>query len=141
MVFRTVSLASAFLLATVGIACADVSVDGGMFVTRGSTTGAAALSLGLFKTPILPISGEITGAVPFNGAGYATTFDLRFAAPDTTQIGAGIGLGNLGAPPTTRVVYDAIVAHGIVPHLSIEGRLYFGPARPSSFMAGLRLTL
>jgi hypothetical protein len=83
----------------------------------------------------------VTAAVPFNGAGYAATADVRLSTPDSTQIGAGIGLGDLGAPPATRVIYNAILAHGIAPHVSLEGRLYFGPAHPSSFLAGVRLTL
>ena len=141
MWFKTVLSTSVFLLAMSQIARADVSLGAGLFVSQATTTGAAIVSLGLFKVPVVPISGEVTAAVPFNGSGYATTFDARFTAPDTTQIGAGIGFGNLVNTSSTNAIFDAIIAHGLIPHLSVEGRVYFGPDRPTSFTAGLRLTL
>jgi hypothetical protein len=131
----------AFLCAGVQAARADISVEGGAFVTRHSVTEGGLVSVGLLNTPLVPFSAQVTAAVPFNGAGYAATADARLSMPDSTQIGAGIGLGDLGAPPVTRVIYDAILAHGILPHVSIEGRLYFGPAHPSSLVAGVRVTL
>lgn len=134
-------LTLALVLAGVQAAQADVSVDGGFFATRHSTTGGALVSAGLFTAPVVPVSLQVTGAVPFNGAGYAATADVRLSAPDSTQIGAGVGVGNLGLPSSTRVIYDAILGHGIAPHVSVEGRLYFGPAHPSSFFGGVRLSL
>ena len=59
--------------ATLGFATAparaDVSLEGGAAVTRGTASGAAALSLGLFNLPLVPLAGELTVAAPFNGGG------------------------------------------------------------------------
>lgn len=132
--------ALALFLAAGQAARADVSIDGAFFDTNKSATGGAALSLGLFKLPVIPLAAELTGAVPFNGDGYATTFDLRFS-PFGLTIGAGAGFGNLGQTQTTGAIYDVILAHSLVPHVGIEAREYFGPSRPSTFMVGLRLSL
>jgi hypothetical protein len=37
-------------------------------------------------------------------------------------------------------VYDALVAQRIFPHTALEARMYFGPNRPSSLLAGLRFS-
>lgn len=119
---------------------ADVSLTGGAYAGGGRVTGGGAASFGFFATPIVPLSTELTVAAPFDGQGYAVTADARFS-PLGTTIGAGIGFGNLNAVGRTSVLYDAILGHTLIPHLSVEGRLYFGPGRPSSILAGLRLSL
>ena len=134
------AVALATVLAAGKTAQADVSIDGSFFDTHTSATAGTALSLGLFNLPIIPLSGELTAAVPFNGDGYATTFDLRFS-PFGTTIGAGAGFGNLGRTTTTAGIYDVILGHALIPRVGLEAREYFGPNRPSSFMVGLRLTL
>ena len=94
---------------------------------NGSAGGGAALSLGLFKLPVVPLSADLTVAVPFNG-GYATTVDARFAFAGTA-IGAGVGFGTVGAAqPATGALYDALIAQGIAPHTALQARVYFGPA-------------
>jgi len=65
----------------------------------------------------------------------------RCSAGGATQVGAGIGVGSFGATGTTTVIYDALVSQSIAPHLALQGRLYFGPQRPSTLFAGLRLAL
>jgi hypothetical protein len=120
-------------------AWADVSLEGGAAVTGGKASGEGALSLGLFNLPLIPLAGELTVAVPFDG-GYATTFDARLTFAGTA-IGAGAGFGTLGATNQTGAIYDALIAHGIAPHTALEARLYFGPSRPSTLFAGVRFSL
>jgi hypothetical protein len=91
----------------------------------------------LFSIPATPLSTELTVAAGNGGA--AGTIDVR--AGGATQIGAGIGVGSFGATGSTTVIYDALLAQSIAPHLSLEGRLYMGPQRPSTLFAGLRLAL
>jgi hypothetical protein len=118
---------------------ADVSLEGGAAVTGGTASGAAALSLGLFKVPVVPLATELTVAVPFNG-GYATTADARLSLAGTT-IGAGAGFGTIGATDSTGAIFDGLLAHGIAPHTALEARLYFGPSRPSTLFAGVRFSI
>jgi hypothetical protein len=118
---------------------ADVSLEGGATVSGGKASAAGALSLGLLNLPLVPLAGELTVAVPFNG-GYATTFDARLSFAGTA-IGAGAGFGTLGATNRTGAIYDALLAHGIAPHTALEARLYFGPSRPSTLFAGVRFSL
>jgi hypothetical protein len=115
----------------------SVAVEGGIFTSRNGTGGGGALSLGLFSIPATPLSTELTVAAGNGGA--AGTIDVR--AGGATQIGAGIGVGSFGATGSTTVIYDALLAQSISPHLSLEGRLYMGPQRPSTLFAGLRLAL
>jgi hypothetical protein len=118
---------------------ADISLEGGAAVSGGKAGAAGALSLGLLNLPLVPLAGELTVAVPFNG-GYATTFDARLSFAGTA-IGAGAGFGTLGATNRTGAIYDALLAHGIAPHTALEARLYFGPSRPSTLFAGVRFSL
>jgi hypothetical protein len=120
---------------------ADVSLEAGGFATNGSAAPGAAVSLGVFAIPLTPISTEVTGAFPLGAdGGYAATFDVRVGLFGTT-LGAGAGVGTIGNTTRTGAIYDAILAHGIAPHLAIEARDYFGGDRRSSFFAGLRITL
>ena len=90
---------------------ADISLEGGAAVSGGKAGAAGALSLGLLNLPLVPLAGELTVAVPFNG-GYATTFDARLSFAGTA-IGAGAGFGTLGATNRTGAIYDALLApHG-----------------------------
>jgi hypothetical protein len=118
---------------------ADISLEGGAAVSGGKAGAAGALSLGLLNLPLVPLAGELTVAVPFNG-GYATTFDARLSFAGTA-IGAGAGFGTLGATNRTGAIYDVLLAHGIAPHTALEARLYFGPSRPSTLFAGVRFSL
>lgn len=120
-------------------ASAEIAVEGGGFFGGTGTAGGAAVSLGVFSPPLVPISTDITVAAPLTsgGRGYATTFDARFH-PTGTTIGAGIGFGTIGNTSSTSVIYDGIVAQSIAPHTALEGRVYFGPNRPSTVFAGLR---
>jgi hypothetical protein len=120
-------------------ASADVSIEGGAAVTGSKASAAGAFSLGLLNLPLVPLAGELTVAVPFNG-GYATTLDARLSFAGTA-IGAGAGFGTLGATNRTGAIYDALIAHGIAPHTALEARLYFGPSRPSTLFAGVRFSL
>jgi len=135
-------LAAALVAASSQSARAQVSVDGGYFGTAGTGSIGAAVSLQLFKTPVIPLTVEATAAAPFDGHGFAATADARFKFSGTT-IGAGIGGGNIGSTSLgeSRILYDGIIAQSIAPHLAVEGRVYFGSNRPSSIFAGLRLTL
>jgi hypothetical protein len=135
----TSALTLALAGATGAAASADVSLEAGGFFGNGGTTGAGALSLGVFGIPPVPLAGELTFAAPFNG-GYAATFDLRLNAAGTT-IGAGAGFGSVGARATTGTLYDAILAHSIAPHTALEARVYLGHNRPSSVLAGLRFSI
>lgn len=119
---------------------AQVAIDGGIFDTNGQTSAGAALSLQIFKAPVAPFSVDLTGAAPLNGHGFAVTADGRLSIAGLA-LGAGVGVGSLAQTGSTGVIYDAIVGHTLVPHLSVEGRVYFGPSRPSSLFAGLRLSL
>lgn len=116
----------------------SVAVEGGFFSSSAGGSGGGAVSLGLFGVPLTPIHTQLTVAAAGRG-GAAGTFDVR--AGGATQIGAGIGVGSLGATSTTTVIYDALVSQSIAPHLALTGRLYFGPQRPSTLFAGLRLSL
>lgn len=116
---------------------AAISVEGGAFVANGTASGGGAVSLGLFAIPATPLATEFTFAAGHGGA--VGTLDLR--AGTGTTIGAGIGIGNVGATATTNVMYDALLAQTVAPHVALEGRLYFGPQRPSSVFAGLRLSI
>ena len=120
-------------------ASADISIDGGAAITGSKASGAGALSLGVLNLPLVPLAGELTVAAPFNG-GYAATFDARLSFAGTA-VGAGAGIGTLGATNRTGTIYDALLAHGIAPHTALEARLYFGPSRPSTLFAGLRFSL
>jgi|SRR5579872_2566936 len=136
------TLAASLVVASSQAAHAQVSVDGGYFGTGGTGSVGAAVSLQLFKTPVIPLSVEATAAAPFDGHGFAATADARFKFGGTT-LGAGVGAGNIGQSTLgqSRFLYDGIVAQSIAPHLAIEARLYVGTNRPSSVFAGLRLTL
>lgn len=135
------TLAAVLVAASSQAAHAQVSVDGGYFETGGTGSVGAAVSLQLFKTPVIPLSVEATAAAPFDGHGFAATADARFKLGGTT-LGAGAGAGNIGQSTLgqSRFLYDGIIAQSIAPHLSVEARLYVGSNRPSSFFAGLRLT-
>lgn len=137
--FLLFTLAATLALITVPATAraTSVAVEGGVLTSRNGTGGGGALSLGLFSIPATPLSTELTIAAGNGGA--AGTFDVR--AGGATQIGAGIGVGSFGATGSTSVIYDALLAQSIAPHLSIEGRLYMGPQRPSTLFAGLRLAL
>jgi hypothetical protein len=136
------ALSVALVAASSHAASAQVSVDGGYFDTSGNGSVGAAVSLQLFKTPVIPLSVEATAAAPFNGHGFAATADARFKLGGTT-IGAGAGAGNIGQSTLgqSRFLYDGIVAQSIAPHLAVEGRVYLGSNRPTSIFAGLRLSL
>lgn len=133
-------VAAALLIATSSPAAAQVAVDGGVFGVDGTASVGAALSLQIFKTPVLPLSVDVTAAAPLDGHGFAATADGRFRIGGTT-LGAGIGGGNLAQTNHYGVIYEGILAQQLVPHLAVEGRVYFGPSRPSSMFAGLRLSL
>jgi len=138
------TIACAFVLAAALVtaprpARADVSIDAGAAVTGSSAHLAGALSLGVFNVPLIPLATELTAIAPQNG-GFATTFDARFSVAGTA-IGAGAGVGTLGALHQTSVIYDGILAHGIAPHTALEARMYFGPQRPSTLFAGVRFSL
>jgi hypothetical protein len=130
---------AAMLAAMPRPAAADIALEGGAAVSGGKASAEGALSLGLFNLPLIPLAGELTVAVPFDG-GYATTFDARLTFAGTA-IGAGAGFGTLGATNQTGAIYDALIAHGIAPHTALEARLYFGPSRPSTLFAGVRFSL
>ena len=136
------AIALVFVIATSRAAYAQVSVDGGYFTT-GGTGGSigAAVSLQLFKTPVVPLTVETTAAAALNGEGFAATLDLRFRLAGGTAIGGGVGIGNLAVTQNANIMYEGLVSQQILPHLAAELRLYAGPFRPSSFFAGLRLTL
>lgn len=139
---RTVAcavIAGVALAVTAGTARADVSIAGGAAVTGSTASGAGILSLGLLNAPLVPLAVELSGMVPGNG-GYAATVDARFSFAGTA-IGAGAGVGSVGAISHTGAVYDALLAHGIAPHTALEARLYFGPTRPSTLFAGVRFSL
>jgi hypothetical protein len=116
---------------------ADVALEGGALVTNGGTSGAGAASIGLFNLPAVPLAGDVT--VADAGGGYAATFDARLAL-GPTAVGAGLGFGSVGDAHATSGVYDAFVAQRIFPHTAIEARMYVGPYRPSSLLAGLRFS-
>jgi len=137
--FACALIAGAALALTPGTARADVSVEGGAAITGSTASGAGALSLGLINVPLVPLAVELTGMLPGNG-GYAATVDARFTFAGTA-IGAGAGVGSVGAISHTGAVYDALLAHGIAPHTALEARLYFGPTRPSTLFAGVRFSL
>lgn len=142
MLRRTAACAvilGAVLALTPRAARADISLEGAAVVTGSKTSAGGALSLGLLNFPLVPLTGELTVAVPFNG-GYATTFDARFHLA-ATSIGAGAGFGTLGATNQTGAIYDALLAQGVAPHTALEARLYFGPSRPSTLFAGVRFSL
>ncbi len=134
-------LAVAAMLAAPVAARADISVDAGGFATNGTAAAGAALSVGVFHIPLTPISTELTGAFPLGAnGGYAATFDVRAGLFGTT-LGAGAGVGTIGNKATTGVIYDAILAQSILPHISLEAREYLGPQRRSSFFGGVRFTI
>lgn len=118
----------------------SIALDGGVFAAGGTTSAGAALSFQVFKAPVAPFTIDLTGAAPLSGGhGFAVTADGRLNIAGLT-LGAGAGAGNLARTGSTGLIYDAIVAHTLVPHLAVEGRLYLGPNRPSSLFAGLRLS-
>jgi hypothetical protein len=139
---RLLALAAALALPalTAGAARADISLEGGGVL--GSTpSGGAGASIGIFNVPVVPLAVELTGMAPLGGkGGFAATADARLKFGGTS-FGAGIGAGDIGNTASTGVIYDAFVAQHVLPLTSIEGRLYGGPQRPSSFFLGLRLTL
>jgi hypothetical protein len=134
------SVAAAFVIAASRPAAAQVAVDGGVFGVDGTASVGAALSLQIFKTPVLPLAVDVTAAAPLDGHGFAATADGRFQLGATT-IGVGIGGGNLAQTNHYGLIYEGILAQQLIPHLAVEGRLYFGPSRPSSVFAGLRLSI
>lgn len=137
-----VGCAVAIIAATSQAARAQVSVDGGYFDTGGTGAVGAAVSLQLFKTPVIPLTVEATAAAPFDGRGFAATADARFRLGGTT-LGGGVGAGDIGQSTLgqSRFLYDGIIAQSLAPHLAVEGRVYLGTNRPTSVFAGLRLTL
>jgi len=130
-------LALAAMLALARPAAADISLEGAAADTSGTVKGAGAVSIGLIGVPLTPISGELTVLVR-SGGGYAATADARLSLAGTT-IGAGAGFGTLGAAHSAGI-YDALLAHGILPHTALEARWYFGPSRKPTFTAGIRLS-
>lgn len=140
---RIVAASAALIISALALAPqaarADVSVEAGGAFNSNATSGQAALSLGLLGAPIVPVSGELTVAVPFNG-GYATTLDARLHLISTT-IGAGVGFGTMGNTSRTDAIFDGILAQTIAPHTAVEARAYFGANRPTTVFAGLRFSL
>jgi hypothetical protein len=133
-------LTAGFFVSAAQAARADsIAVDGGIFGVNGSTSAGGALSLQVFKAPVAPFSVDLTAAAPLDGRGFAATADGRLNVAGLT-LGAGAGVGSLANTSKTGWIYDAIVAHTLVPHLALEGRVYLGPNRPSSLFAGLRLS-
>ena len=116
-----------------------VSVDGGYLDAGGKSSIGTALSLQLFKTPVIPLSLEATGLVSLDGNGYVASADARFRVSRTT-LGAGVGIGNLSVTTRTNVLYEGILAQSILPHLAVEARYYWGPNRSGSIFAGLRFS-
>jgi hypothetical protein len=141
-ILSSVILLSFFFAATAQHADAQVSVEGGYFDAGGAGSVGAALSLQLFKTPVVPLTVDATAAAPFDGRGFAATMDARFHLGGTT-IGAGVGAGNLAQTTLgqTGIIFNGILAQSIAPHLAVETRVYFGNSRPASVFAGLRLTI
>ena len=143
MHFRSLPIAALAAAAALAL-CAgparaqSIAVEGGFFTGSAGGSGGGAVSLGLFGVPATPIHAQLTVAAAGKG-GAAGTVDVRAGGP--TQVGAGIGIGSLGATSTTTVIYDALVSQSIAPHLALTGRLYFGPQRSSTLFAGLRLSL
>ncbi|MGH7661737.1 MAG: hypothetical protein ACRENA_12590 [Vulcanimicrobiaceae bacterium] len=140
--FLSLGIASitALLIAASRPADAQVAVDGGVFGVDGTASVGAALSLQIFKTPVLPLAVDVTAAAPLDGHGFAATADGRFRLGATT-VGVGIGGGNLAQTNHYGVIYEGILAQQLIPHLAVEGRVYFGPSRPSAIFGGLRLSL
>src|SRR5579883_169961 len=89
-----ITLAAVLALATTSAAIAQLSVEPGVWGVNGTTQFGGAVSLQVFKTPVLPMAVEVTGAAPFDRHGFAATADLRFSLAKTT-FGAGIGGGDL----------------------------------------------
>jgi hypothetical protein len=134
----TCACAAAVLVLPVAARADSFAVEGGFFSSHTGGSGGGAVSLGLFNVPATPVRTELTVAAA-GGGGAAGTFDVR--AGGATQIGAGIGVGSFGNSGTTTVIYDALIAQSVAPHVALEGRLYFGPLRPSTLFAGVRLSL
>jgi len=133
-------LALAVLLAMPARSFAQtVSVDGGYLDAGGKSSTGAALSLQLFKTPVIPLSLEATGLVSLDGNGYVASADARFRVSRTT-LGAGVGIGNLGVTTRTNALYEGILAQSIFPHIAVEARYYSGQNRGGSIFAGLRFS-
>jgi len=125
------------LLAAPPRAQAEVAVEGGIFASRGTSSAGGGFSLGILAVPVMPVHLDLSVAVAGN-AGAAGTLDLRFG--NGTTLGAGLGIGNLGASATSGILYDALLAQSIAPHTAIETRVYFGPRRSSTLFAGLRVS-
>lgn len=119
---------------------AQVAVDGGVFGVNGIGDAGAIVSLQVFKTPVLPLTVDVSGAKPFGAHGIAATLDGRFTVGGTT-LGAGIGAGDIANTALYSGLYEGILAQKLIPHVSIEGRIWAGPSRPSSSFVGLRFAL
>lgn len=133
-----IAIAATFATPCAGFA-QTVSVDGGYLNAGGNSSTGAALSLQLFKTPVLPLSIDATALASLAGHGYAATADGRFRLGGTT-VGAGVGVGNLGDTTKNDFLYDAILAQSILPHVSVEARYYFVNNHTGSLFAGLRFS-
>jgi len=136
-----VSIAAAALTAAAARpALAQVSIDGGVFAVNGTTDLGGLVSLQIFKTPVLPLAVEVTGAKPFAASGFAATGDARFTVGGTT-FGGGIGFGDLASSGSYAGLYDILLAQKLIPHLAIEARMWMGERRPASAFIGLRASL
>lgn len=124
-------------------AAAALAVEGGAFFGSGKTNLGATASLDVFNPPVIPVSAQLTVAVPFGNQGYATTLDGRFHAAGFA-VGAGIGFGSLGTFATTQrtsTIEDAFIAKDVAPHTALTARVYFGNNRPSTVFGGVRFAL
>jgi len=134
------AFAAALIVAAGRPAAAQVAIDAGAFGVNGTSDLGGIVSLQVFKTPVVPLTIDLSGAKPFGAHGVAGTADFRFTVGGTT-LGAGIGAGDIGNTALYSGLYEGILAQRIIPHVAVELRFWAGPRRPGSGFAGLRFAL
>lgn len=100
-----------------------------MHTTDGANSGAAAITLHGAGIRVPVLSPQVTLIAPLTSGGgrYALTTEGALHIPlSHTYVGAGLGVGRLGAPLRTGVLYDAFAGTRLAPHVDLVGRYYAG---------------
>lgn len=141
------ALLSTALLASLAFAArpahAETSVAAGYF----APTPNQEKSLGVMATtglnlPVVPISPQMTLAVPFSGGRYALTGEARLGS-QSAYLGAGAGFGRLNSASNTGGLYAVFIGERIAPLTTIEARYYGSGSQGSgsSGFIGVRVAL
>ncbi len=123
-------------------AVADTSVGVGYFAPSPDTKALGFIASEGLSLPLVPITPQVTVAIPSSGGRYVATAEAKFAHAGG-YIGAGAGVGLLKKNGTSGEINTVFVGKRVAPFTSIEAR-YYGlgtKTAGSSGFIGLRFSI